>query len=325
MAQRTLRTYGGLTLVVAAACVTALSPAEAASLTDHHQHLGSQQALSVFSFSKPITAADLIAEMDAAGIDRAVVLSAAYGFSNPFQNPGPDEYARVRAENDWVSLQIAKYPKRLIGFCSVNPIRDYALGEIERCSKDPNLRTGLKLHFGNSDVNLDIADPVERTRAVFAAANAHGMAIVVHARSNVDHKRPYGEKQARVFLDRLLPAAPDITVQIAHLAGAGGYDPAIDAALGVYAEAIERGDPRVRHLYFDASGIPISGMWEQSAALLTKRVHQIGVDRILFGCDSPIPGNSPREFLERWRKLPFTDEEFQRIETNIAPYLNPSR
>jgi predicted TIM-barrel fold metal-dependent hydrolase len=213
----------------------------------------------------------------------------------------------------------------LTGFCAVNPLRDYAVKEIERCSKDPNLRAGLKLHFGNSDVNLDFEEDTQRTRDVFAAANAHRMTIVVHAHANVDHKRPYGEKQARVFLERLLPAAPDITVQIAHLAGAGGYDPATDEALGVYAEAIERGDRRVRRLYFDASGIPIAGMWEQSASLLTRRIRQIGMNRILFGCDSPIPGNSPREFLQRWRKLPFTAGEFQRIEANIGPYLSPAR
>ena len=318
-------TFGGQVRAIIAISAIAVAHADGASLIDHHQHLMSPQALSVFSLSKPITAADLIAQMNAAGIDRAVVLSAANGFSNPFKKPGPDEYDRVRAENDWVSMQVARYPRRLIGFCSVNPLRDYALREIERCSKDPNLRSGLKVHFGNSDVNLDLDEHVERTRAVFAAANAHGMAIVVHSRSNIDHNRPYGEKQARVFLERLLPAAPDITVQIAHLAGGGGYDPAIDEALNVYAEAIERGDPRVRRLYFDASGIPIAGMWEQSAALLTKRVRQIGIDRILFGCDSPIPGNSPREFLERWRKLPLTAEEFQRIESNIAPYLSPAR
>lgn len=314
----------GQVLAVLPAWAIVLAPAQAANLIDHHQHLMSPQALSVFSAPNAITAADLIAEMDAAGIDRAVVLSAAYGFSNPFKKPAPDEYARVRAENDWVSMQVARYPRRLTGFCAVNPLRDYALREIERCSKDPNLRTGLKLHFGNSDVNLDIDEHVERTRAVFAAANAHGMAIVVHAHANIDHNRPYGAKQAQVFLERLLPAAPDVTVQIAHLAGGGGYDRAIDEALGVYAEAIERGDPRVRRLYFDASGIPIAGMWEQSAALLTKRMRQIGMDRILFGCDSPIPGNSPREFLERWHKLPLTPEEFQRIESNTAPYLSPA-
>jgi predicted TIM-barrel fold metal-dependent hydrolase len=298
-----------------------IAPAQAANLVDHHQHLISPEALSVFSAPRAITAADLIAQMDAAGVDRAVVLSAAYGFSNPFKNPVPDEYASVRAENDWVSQQVARYPRRLTGFCAVNPLRDYALREIDRCARDPNLRSGLKLHFGNSDVNLDIEEHVERTHAVFAAANAHRMAIVVHARANIDHNRPYGAKQARVFLERLLPAAPDITVQIAHLAGGGGYDPVVDEALGVYAEAIERGDTRIRHLYFDASGIPIAGLWEQSAALMTKRMRQIGTGRILFGCDSPIPGNSPREFLERWHKLPLTDQEFQRIESNIAPYL----
>jgi predicted TIM-barrel fold metal-dependent hydrolase len=303
-----------------------VAPASGGELVDHHQHLISPQALSVFSSStKAITAADLIAQMDAAGIGRAVVLSDAYLFSNPFRNPGPDEYDRVRAENDWVSRQVAKYPQRLTGFCSVNPLRDYALGEIERCSKDPNLRTGLKLHFGNSDVNLDIEEHVVRTRAVFALANAHGMALVVHARANIDHQRPYGAKEARVFLERLLPAAPDVYVQIAHLAGGGGYDPAVDEALGVYAEAIDRGDPRVRHLWLEASGIPITGMWEQSAALLTQRMRQIGMDRILFGCDSAIPGNSPREYLERWHKLPLNAEEFRKIESNVAPYLSPAR
>jgi predicted TIM-barrel fold metal-dependent hydrolase len=318
-------TFGVKVLAILATWAIAFGRSEGASLIDHHQHLMSPQALSVFSSPKPITATDLIAHMDAAGIDRAVVLSAAYGFSNPFKKPGLDEYARVRAENDWVSMEVARYPRRLIGFCSVNPLRDYALREIKRCSKDPNLQRGLKLHFGNSDVNLDVDEHVERTRAVFAAANARGMAIVVHARSNIDHNRPYGEKEARVFLERLLPAAPDITVQIAHLAGGGGYDPTIDEALGVYAEAIERRDPRVRRLYFDASGIPITGMWEQGAAQLTKRMRQIGVDRILFGCDTPTPGNSPREFLERWRKLPLNAEEFKRIESNIAPYLSLAR
>src|SRR5689334_8123027 len=132
MSRRMESTFGGQVLPILATWVIALAPAEAASLIDHHQHLMSPQALSVFSSLKPITAADLIAQMDTAGIDSAVVLSAAYGFSNPFKKPGPDEYARVRAENDWVSMQVARYPRRLIGFCSVNPLRDYALREIER-------------------------------------------------------------------------------------------------------------------------------------------------------------------------------------------------
>src|SRR5579862_3413660 len=118
MSPRMRSTLRGQVLAILPAWAIVLAPAQAANLIDHHQHLMSPQALSVFSAPKAITAADLIAEMDAADIDRAVVLSAAYGFSNPFKKVGADEYARVRAENDWVSVQVAKYPQRLVGFCA---------------------------------------------------------------------------------------------------------------------------------------------------------------------------------------------------------------
>jgi len=49
-----------------------------------------------------------------------------------FKAPGPDEYARVRSENDWVSMQVGRYPQRLIGICSVNPLREYAPEEFHR-------------------------------------------------------------------------------------------------------------------------------------------------------------------------------------------------
>jgi predicted TIM-barrel fold metal-dependent hydrolase len=152
------------------------------------------------------------------------------------------------AENDWTSAQVAKYPGRLLGFCSVNPLRPHALEEIARCAKDANLRTGLKLHFGNSDVDVENPEHLAKVRQVFRAAHEHGMAIVVHTHANIDHHRPYGTKEARIFLEQLLPQAPDVPVQIAHLAGGGGYDdPTIDEALSVFVEAIERKDPRMRN------------------------------------------------------------------------------
>src|SRR5215469_9044300 len=235
-----------------------------AEITDYHQHLYSAEAGARSSPGpKGIDANNLVAQLDAAGISRAVVLSVAYSFSNPNKPPVPKEYAHVMRENDWTSAQVAKYPHRLLGFCSVNPIRPYALEEIARCAKDPNLRTGLKLHFGNSDVNVDNPDHLARVRRVFRAANEHHMAIVVHMHANIDHKRPYGAEEARIFLEQLLPEAPDVIVQIAHLAGGGGYDdPATDAALSVFVKAIEQKDPRMKNVYFDVCGIAIPGMWE---------------------------------------------------------------
>jgi len=254
-----------------------------APIIDYHQHLYSPEAGARSSAGpKGIDAGFLIAQLDAAGIQRAVVLSVAYSFSNPNKPPVADEYAHVMAENDWTSAQVAKYPNRLLGFCSVDPLRPYALEEIERCARDPHLRAGLKLHFGNSDVDLDNSEHVAKVRSVFRAANQHQMTVTVHMHPSIDLHRPYGAKEARIFLEQVLPEAPDVTVQIAHLAGGGGYDdPAIDDALSVFVEAIQRTDPRMKNVYFDACGIALPGMWEDKAGLIVKRIRQIGIHRVL--------------------------------------------
>ena len=294
-----------------------------AEIIDYHQHLFSPEAGARSSPGpRGIDADTLIAQLDAAGIQRAVVLSVAYSFSNPNKPPVANEYAHVRAENDWTSAQAGKYPSRLIAFCSVNPLKAYALEEIARCAKDKSLRTGLKLHFGNSDVNVDNPEDVAQVRRVFRAANQHHMAIVVHMHANIDHHRPYGAKEARIFLEQLLPEAPDVIVQIAHLAGGGGYDdPTVDEALSVFVEAIERKDGRMKNVYFDACGIAIPGMWEDKAGLIVKRMRQIGTNRILYGSDAAIAGNLPKDALARWHRLPLTPVEFRAIENNVAPYL----
>src|SRR5215469_6160625 len=293
-----------------------------AQIVDYHQHLYSPEAGARSSpGSRGIDANYLIAQLDAAGISRAVVLSVAYSFSNPNKPPVPKEYAHVMRENDWTSAQVAKYPQRLLGFCSINPLRPYALREIARCAKDPNLRTGLKLHFGNSDVNVEDQQQLEMLRRVFRAANRYGMAITVHLHANVDHHRPYGAKQAQIFLEQLLPEAPNVTIQIAHMAGSGGYDDPTDQALSVFIQAIQRGDPRMKNVYFDVCSVALPGTPKEKSELIVKRIRQIGVERLLYGSDAATPDNLPKDALARWHQLPLTGEEFHRIETNVAPFL----
>jgi predicted TIM-barrel fold metal-dependent hydrolase len=121
-----------------------------------------------------------------------------------------------------------------------------------------------------------------------------------------------------VFLEQILAAAPDVPVQIAHLAGAGSYDEETDQALGVFADAIAKHDGRVAHLWFDLSGI---GDLKTRGERIAARIRQIGPQRVLFGSDGAIPGNSPREFWERFRQLPLTEPEFRTIEGNLAPFV----
>jgi predicted TIM-barrel fold metal-dependent hydrolase len=140
-------------------------------MNDYHEHLLSPAVAKFIGQPKPFLARDLIAQMDAAGIRHAVVLSLAYQFGNPNRPRVGDEYSMVKAENDWTATQVKHYQNRLLGFCGVDPLRDYALSEIDRCSRNPYLKSGLKLHFGNSDVDLDNPKHVEKLRRVFCAAD----------------------------------------------------------------------------------------------------------------------------------------------------------
>jgi uncharacterized protein len=299
---------------------------QVAPVADHHQHLFSPALVALLDTThamQPITARDLVALLDSARIRRAVLLSAAYIYGSPKRSV-PDEYAQVRAENDWNASQAAEYSGRLLALCSFNPLKEYALEELDRCAKDPRLRSGIKLHFGNSDVQLENPDQVARLRRVFQAANQHGMAIVVHLRASISRNRPYGPVQAHAFLDRLLPAAPDVVVQVAHLAGSGpGYDdPPVDSVMTVLASAVQNRDPRTRNLWFDVATVVDPKISPATAALVVKRIRQIGVDRILYGSDAALGGNlPPREGWAAFRKLPLTEAEFEQIAKNVAPYL----
>jgi predicted TIM-barrel fold metal-dependent hydrolase len=268
-------------------------------------------------FAKPLTADRIIEVLDDAGIQRAVVLSAAFWLGGGrIQGSLEEEHSRVRAENDWVVAQVGRFPNRLVAFCGVNPLRDYAIAELRRCATLPGVR-GMKLHFGNSRVDLLNPVHLESLRAFFREANARRMALVVH----LWVRGGYGRAHSEVFLNQLLPLAPDVTIQIAHLAGSGGFDS--DSALQVFADAITTGDPRMQNVYFDVATDVNTEQPAEVIALIARRLRQIGLRRILFGADTPILDRPPT--LQAWatfrRRLPLTNQELEIIAANVAPYL----
>jgi uncharacterized protein len=313
--------------IMAAGLPAASSSAQLAPAADHHQHLFSPTMAALLTPDsvepKPLTARDVIAVLDSAGIRKAVLLSAAYIFGSPSRTV-EDEYAKVRAENDWNAAQAAAYPGRLIAFCGFNPLKDYALQELERCARHPSLGRGIKLHLGNADVQLENLSHVAQLRRIFRAANERGIAIVVHMRASISRKRPYGARHATIFLEQLVPAAPDVPIQIAHLAGTGpGYeDPPADSAMAVLAEAMEQHDPGTRRLWFDVTTVVDTAITPATAARVVRRIRQVGVQRILYGSDAAFGDNlRPREGWAAFRRLPLTQEEFAVIARNEAPYF----
>jgi predicted TIM-barrel fold metal-dependent hydrolase len=309
-------------------------------------HLQSARTVSVLlrlkqQFGESIEPADrqvlgadeAVAALDAAGVRRGVVLSGAYllGTSDIVV---ADESRMVADENAWTAKQAARYPARLVGFCSVNPLKDYAENEIGHCAAI-GLR-GLKLHFTNSAVDLTNADHVARVRRVLQAANRLRMPLLIHLRTRAGD---YGEREANVFLDRLLPAAADVPVVLAHMGGWGGYDKATDTALATMAGACAAVPGPCRRLFFDlaytvlpkdAANAPArtplrlladaQRNFPDANARLADRIRAIGLDRVMFATDWP--GMTPADAAAAIRaSLPLRPVEIETIFANTAPFL----
>ena len=148
-------------------------PAAQPAVATFHLHLLSpaavKQLAAVGITERPRAGLDLIAQMNAAGIGRGVVLSTAYWFGGGVMPLADgDEYANVRAENDWTIGEAALYRDRLVVFCSVNPLKDYAGSEVTRCAAAG--ATGayaIAVHLWNGERLRDLP-PHAATRTCFA-------------------------------------------------------------------------------------------------------------------------------------------------------------
>lgn len=262
----------------------------------------------------------IVAELDAGGIRKAAALSVAFVFASGDTPTAPGEYENVKEENDWVAKSVARFPNRLVGSCSFNPLKDYALEELNRCAKIPQIK-GLKFHFADSGVDLRKPEHIEKVRRVFQAANKARLAIVVHlaTRQSVSDA-DLNRQQASAFLNEILQVAPDITVEIAHMSGDSYYPLSSDAAMEVFGNAISAGDKRTKNLYFQA--VTSERLNDDAITRLVKRMRQIGMNRFLNASDrtglkNPAPGDNWKLFL----LLPLTKEEFKTVAGNVLPHM----
>lgn len=267
------------------------------------------------------TAAEYIAELDAAGIRQGVILSSGFIFGS---SSNEADYAKVRAENDWVVEQVALYPDRLVAFCGINPLQPYGVTEVQRCARLRGVR-GIKIHFANDGIDLRNTEHAAKVRRVFAAANAAGLHIVAHI-ATVGSGQDFvaWSDHFRAFLSDVLPAATNVTVQLAHVLSDTGWSLEADTVFEQFAAAIRTNAPGARNLYFDLSGGPTNA--NASAAnleLLARRMRAVGFDRFLFASDRSGARNPPpKDALNNVRRLPLTPAEFEDLFNNRMPYLH---
>ena len=310
-----MRAY--LLLPLLGACATTRAALPRAPRIDYHQHLVSPAFAPIVKFPVRDGKA-LLSELDAAGIGKAVVLSTGYSFADERKKlDDPDRL--TRAENDWTSAQMAAAGGRLIGFCSANPLRPAALAELERCLGLPGMK-GVKLHFGNSGITLREPAHVTRMIQVFTLAERKGAPVLVHMRARGGLN--FGGEDARLFLDKLVAVAPSIEIVVGHFGGAGpGYPAQADEVMAVFAAAAERTDPRMRNIYFDVATVVTAETGKEEAALIARRVRQVGSARVLYGSDLSPPGGTIRSGWEIFRdRVPLTAAEFGTIAGNVTRF-----
>lgn len=322
-------------------CHGSRAAARHVALVDHHTHVltprsahwADVQGVSL----KPRGIEDLLTTMRRDDVRRAAVLSTAYWFGHSTKK-SPRSYEDLRVENDNIGRLVSNYPKRLVAFFGINPLAPTALSEIRR-DAGSGLFAGIKLHLTNSDVDLRDPGDLKKLADVFALADELHLAIVVHMRT----RRPdYGYEDATNFVRQVLTAAPDITVQVAHLAGWGGYDSNTDGALKAF---VDNKDKIRTKLYFDIAAIvadkhepepvdkgkkeggpkkdeSVSLHWpdKAEAATLAQRIREIGLDRIVFGTDWPF-GTQAHYWSEFSDQIPLTACELEEIRSNRAPWL----
>jgi predicted TIM-barrel fold metal-dependent hydrolase len=209
---------------------------------------------------------------------------------------------------------VEKYPDRLIGFLSVDPLRDSALEEIRYWAAHGKL-VGLKLHFAVAEVHMQRAAEREMVAAVVAEAAAHHLPMVIHVGGPT-----FDVRDAELFIRAVLPRAGDSWVQIAHATG-GGWPVRKGRhlrVLRVFADHIAKNDPATQHLLFDLSFVPAPEETVAEAAALAKEIRRIGIDRFVFGSD--YNEDTPLHQIENLRRLGLTPEEIDKLRRQCAPW-----
>lgn len=330
-------TGGCILLAATLALGTGKALAEPAPTADHHMHIQSEVVTNLLGEMKKAmpgvfeglsddifqvrTGEDALRELDRAGIQKGVLLSAGYMFGFSAMSLEPEEVARLmRAENQYNVDQARASNGRLVAMVGINPFLDNALVELNHWSQQTGA-AGVKLHLGNSGLDLGNPDQVKALADFFAAASKARMPLVVHLRGEA----PFTATNITTFIDTVLSQAGDLPVQIAHGGSFGGIDAATLKALKLYGAAIASKAPGTANLVFDLSGVaqldlsslasvPKEGIEAHSVdewrTFYVNEMRQVGLDRFVVASDWPALNPPAEYFAAEHAALPVTDAEW---------------
>lgn len=218
--------------------------------------------------ARMVGADDVLAEMDATGVDKSVLAGFAF-----------EDQGLCRLANDIVIEAVKAHPDRFIGLASVSPEAPGAIEEVERC-----LEAGLagcgELVPGSSGFGPEwqvMADFLEERQAP----------LLLHANEQLGHDYPGKEVFPIEEFARLAAAYPELTIVLAHLGGGLLFYELMPEMRGTLAR-----------VHYDTSAAP----YLYSPEIYSVAVTCAGPDKIIFGSDFPLL--SPGRYFEAIDQLP---------------------
>ncbi len=207
-------------------------------------------------------ASDLLQRMDAAKIDKTVLLPLDWG--NVF---GPAKLDIIEQNFAFARLS-QKHPTRIISFFSIDPKRENGLTSFVKAIEEWGMR-GLKLYPPTGFYPYDNC-----LTSFYELCLSKNLPVVFHGTDSPMTTEPYCHPEAFGKLARLYP---DLKIVIAH---AGGLCWLNEATLACQEH---------ENIYLDISGWQSIGNSELFKAAIEELVKStLFSDKILFGTDSPI-------------------------------------
>ncbi len=224
----------------------------------------------------------LLGDMDAAGIDHAVIM----GF-------GWTDQSVAREANDYLVAAAAAHPDRLTALASVNPAwGGDAIVEARRCLENGARGVG-ELHADTQGYDLDDRTVMEPLMQLLWEA---GAPVTAHASEPVGHHYPGKGSSVPEKLLRFATEFPENRIVLAHMGG----------GLPFY-ETMPEVAKALSNVWYDTAALPYLSDARAVAAAATAA----GAEKILFGTDYPLLGH--RRVLNYLQAANLAPDEFTMI------------
>lgn len=232
--------------------------------------------------AKMVGADELVAAMDAHGVDKAVT----FGF--PWRSADTFKY-----HNDYIIESVQRYPDRLIGLCCMDAEQPEAGREAERCLEAGFSGVG-ELAFYCSDMACQSLDSLD---AIMDLARRYDCPVMVHTNEPVGHHYPGKTSNTLAQIYALVKKYATTRLILAHWGG------------GIFWYNLMKKEvtETLANVWFDTAASPFL----YRPDIYRMAMELAGEDKVLFGTDYPLL--APKRYFDEMTAAGLSDAQKKKV------------